>query len=128
MAFGLRSISETNESYPTLQTKTKNILNKVNIILLLSEGLISLFSCHNNKDNQWPGFGYELKKKINGRLREQYTPRHVPDTIEQVSDIPYTISGKKMEAPVKRILMGEDPAKCVNRDTMRNPEALKGFV
>ncbi len=70
----------------------------------------------------------ELKKKINGRLREQYTPRHVPDTIEQVSDIPYTISGKKMEAPVKRILMGEDPAKCVNRDTMRNPEALEEFV
>ncbi len=70
----------------------------------------------------------ELKVKIKDTLRSQYSPRHVPDTIEQVKDIPYTISGKKMEAPVKRILMGEDPAKCVNKDTMRNPEALEAFV
>jgi len=52
----------------------------------------------------------------------------VPDTIEQVNDIPYTISGKKMEAPVKRILMGQDPAKFINPDTMRNPESLREFV
>jgi acetoacetyl-CoA synthetase len=70
----------------------------------------------------------ELKDKINSALRGQYSARHIPDTIEQVSDIPYTISGKKMEAPVKKILMGEDPAKVVNKDTMRNPEALNEFV
>lgn len=70
----------------------------------------------------------ELKSKIKNALRTQYSPRHIPDTIEQVKDIPYTISGKKMEAPVKRILMGEDPARCASRDTMRNPEALEAFV
>jgi acetoacetyl-CoA synthetase len=70
----------------------------------------------------------DLKDRIKMALRTQYSPRHVPDTIEQVGDIPYTISGKKMEAPVKRILMGEDPVKCVNRDTMRNPESLDEFI
>ena len=69
-----------------------------------------------------------LKTEINDILRTQYSPRHVPDTIEQVNDIPYTISGKKMEAPVKRILMGQDPAKFINPDTMRNPESLREFV
>jgi acetoacetyl-CoA synthetase len=69
-----------------------------------------------------------LKEKINSALRTRFSPRHVPDTIEQVHDIPYTISGKKMEAPVKRILMGEDPGKVVSRDTMRNPQALEEFV
>jgi acetoacetyl-CoA synthetase len=69
-----------------------------------------------------------LKEEIKNTLRTQYSPRHVPDTIEAVAAIPYTINGKKMEAPVKKILMGMDPAKAVSRDTMRNPEALDGFV
>jgi acetoacetyl-CoA synthetase len=70
----------------------------------------------------------DLKNKIKNALRTQYSPRHVPDTIEAVAAIPYTINGKKMEAPVKKILMGMDPAKVVSKDTMRNPEALDGFV
>ena len=69
-----------------------------------------------------------LKEEIKHALRTQYSPRHVPDTIEAVAAIPYTINGKKMEAPVKKILMGMDPAKAVSKDTMRNPEALDGFV
>ena len=69
-----------------------------------------------------------LKEEIKNALRTQYSPRHVPDTIEAVAAIPYTINGKKMEAPVKKILMGMDPAKAVSKDTMRNPEALDGFV
>jgi acetoacetyl-CoA synthetase len=70
----------------------------------------------------------EIKQEINRVIRTRLTARHVPDTIEQVADIPYTISGKKMEAPIKRILMGENPAKCINQDTMRNPESLKAFL
>ncbi|SEJ11398.1 acetoacetyl-CoA synthetase [Dyadobacter koreensis] len=69
-----------------------------------------------------------LKEEIKHALRTQYSPRHVPDTIEAVAAIPYTINGKKMEAPVKKILMGMDPTKAVSKDTMRNPEALDGFV
>lgn len=69
-----------------------------------------------------------LKKTIKEELRTQYSPRHVPDTIEQVQDIPYTISGKKMETPVKKILMGEDPSQSMNFASIRNPDSLKGFL
>ncbi|MCB9449545.1 MAG: acetoacetate--CoA ligase [Flavobacteriales bacterium] len=69
-----------------------------------------------------------LKQKINQTLKSQYSPRHVPDEIIAVSEIPYTISGKKMEAPVKKILMGMDPEKAVSKDAMRNPKALEPFI
>lgn len=79
-----------------------------------------------------PARGYELtdelKKKIITQLRTQFSPRHVPDAIYALPEVPYTISGKKMEAPVKKILMGTDPAKAASRDTMRNPDALDFFV
>jgi acetoacetyl-CoA synthetase len=69
----------------------------------------------------------ELKKKINNHLRKTYTPRHVPDEIIAVPDIPYTISGKKMEAPVKKILMGLSSAASMNKGAMRNPESINFF-
>jgi acetoacetyl-CoA synthetase len=52
----------------------------------------------------------------------------VPDEIYAVAEVPYTISGKKMEAPVKKILMGTDPEKAASRDTMRNPDSLIYFL
>jgi acetoacetyl-CoA synthetase len=61
-------------------------------------------------------------------LRTKCSPRHVPDDIFQVEDIPYTISGKKMEAPVKKILMGMSTESSLSRDAMRNPESLKYFI
>jgi len=70
----------------------------------------------------------ELKKRIKSQLRSDYSPRHVPDEIIQVSDIPYTLSGKKMETPIKKILMGRPVEKCVNPDTMRNPSSIDYFV
>ena len=70
----------------------------------------------------------ELKKRIKSQLRSDYSPRHVPDEIIQVSDIPYTLSGKKMETPIKKILMGRPVEKCVNPDTMRNPTSINYFV
>jgi acetoacetyl-CoA synthetase len=69
-----------------------------------------------------------LKKAINDRLRAEYTPRHVPDKIYQVPAIPYTISGKRMEVPVRRILSGVPLAKAANRDAMANPAALDFFI
>ena len=70
----------------------------------------------------------ELKVRIRRLLRTKYSPRHVPDEIYAVPDIPYTISGKKMETPVKKILMGIDPEAAASRDTMRNPDALFFYV
>ena len=70
----------------------------------------------------------ELIGNIKKSIRETYTPRHVPDEIVAVPSIPYTISGKKMETPVKRILMGQNPEKVVNKDAMKNPEAIDVFL
>jgi acetoacetyl-CoA synthetase len=76
--------------------------------------------------------GHELndsiKSKINAQLKTEYTPRHVPDEIIEVLDIPYTISGKKMEAPIKKILLGMPLEKSINFDAMRNPESVGFFI
>ncbi len=70
----------------------------------------------------------ELKQKIKATLRRECSPRHVPDDIIEVPAIPYTISGKKMETPVKKILMGFPIEKAAKRDSTKNPEALDFFV
>lgn len=70
----------------------------------------------------------EIIKKINTTIREDYSPRHVPDEIIAVPDIPYTISGKKTETPVKKVLMGQDPEKVVNKGALRNPKSMEFFV
>ena len=70
----------------------------------------------------------EVKSKINNQLKKEYTPRHVPDEIILVDDIPYTISGKKMEAPIKKILLKMPLEKSINFDSMRNPESVEFFI
>ena len=68
-----------------------------------------------------------LLKKIAHTLRTDFSPRHVPDRVIVVPEIPYTLSGKKMELPVKKILLGKSIESSVNRDAMRNPGALEVF-
>jgi acetoacetyl-CoA synthetase len=70
----------------------------------------------------------KLRETINRTIRKEYTPRHVPDEIIPVEEIPYTISGKKTEAPVKKILMGMSPDKAIKKDALRNPSALDFFI
>jgi acetoacetyl-CoA synthetase len=70
----------------------------------------------------------DVKQKINKTLRTDYSPRHVPDEIIQVGDIPYTISGKKTEAPVKKILMGKDPSKVISAGSLKNPSSMDAFI
>jgi acetoacetyl-CoA synthetase len=69
-----------------------------------------------------------LKKTLARAIRERTSPRHVPDRVRQVDQIPRTLSGKVVEVPVKRILSGADPTKVVSRDSLANPEALDYFV
>jgi acetoacetyl-CoA synthetase len=69
-----------------------------------------------------------LKERIRSRMRSDYSPRHVPDEIYPVDAIPYTLTGKKMEVPVRRILMGVSPDKAANRSAMANFEALDYFI
>jgi acetoacetyl-CoA synthetase len=66
-----------------------------------------------------------LRDRISHRIRTMTSPRHVPQRIIQVSDIPYTISGKKVEKAVRLVLAGEP---VTNRDALMNPEALDAFA
>jgi acetoacetyl-CoA synthetase len=69
-----------------------------------------------------------LERKITGQIRAQYTARHVPDKIIQVPAIPATLTGKKMEVPVRKILLGSPPDEAANRNAMANPQSLDAFV
>jgi acetoacetyl-CoA synthetase len=70
----------------------------------------------------------DLVKEIKGRVREQCSPRHVPNEIFPIDEVPRTLSGKVLEIPVKRILMGEPPDKAASRDSLANPAALDYFT
>ena len=69
-----------------------------------------------------------LAKSIKARIREDCSPRHVPNEIVTVSEVPRTLSGKVLELPVKKILQGTDPEKAASRDSLANPKALDFFV
>lgn len=69
-----------------------------------------------------------LERKIKGSLKRAYSPRHVPDRILQIEQVPYTLTGKKMEVPVRKVLSGMPIEKAASKDSMRNPAALGAFV
>jgi len=77
--------------------------------------------------NQGEFLSNELIDRLKKALRSQYSPRHVPDEWVVVPDIPYTISGKKMESPVKKVLLRKDLSKAYNADAMRNPDSMDFF-
>lgn len=68
-----------------------------------------------------------LRVRINGQLRQRLSPRHVPDHIIAVPDIPYNLTGKKLEVPVKRLLLGAPRDSVVSEGALRNPRALDAF-
>jgi acetoacetyl-CoA synthetase len=70
----------------------------------------------------------DLVAEIRKRIREDCSPRHVPNDVYAVDEVPRTLSGKLLEVPVKRILSGTDPEKAASRDSLANPEALDWFV
>jgi acetoacetyl-CoA synthetase len=70
----------------------------------------------------------ELPREIARRVREQCSPRHVPDEVFEIDEVPRTLSGKVLEVPVKRILMGTQVEKAASRDSLANPKALDYFV
>ena len=70
----------------------------------------------------------ELAVEIKRRIREQCSPRHIPNEVFQIAEVPRTLSGKVLEVPVKRILMGEPPERAASRDSLANPAALDYFT
>lgn len=69
-----------------------------------------------------------LRAGIKQKLRAELSPRHVPDAIFAIPEVPRTLNGKKLEVPVKRILSGTPAESSVSRDAMTNPESLRPFV
>lgn len=69
-----------------------------------------------------------LQQKIKHELRSSYSPRHIPDKIFVVKDIPYTLSGKKLELPIKKLFSGQPVSKVVSKDVLRNPDSLIEFM
>jgi len=70
----------------------------------------------------------DLVAEIRRRVREHCSPRHAPDAIHRIDEVPRTLSNKKLEVPVKRILQGGDPDKVASRDSLANPAALDWFA
>jgi acetoacetyl-CoA synthetase len=69
----------------------------------------------------------DLAARLRAALRAQLSPRHVPDEIHQVPGIPRTLSGKKLEVPVRKILLGADPERAADPNALANPEVLRYF-
>jgi len=70
----------------------------------------------------------DLRERIAKALRSELSPRHVPDEVHAVPGVPRTLSGKKLEVPVKRILQGADPDRAASRGSLANPEVLDAYV
>jgi acetoacetyl-CoA synthetase len=69
-----------------------------------------------------------LEAQIKQRIREDCSPRHVPNEIRQIDEVPRTLSGKALEVPVKRILMGAPPGEVASVESLANPAALDYFI
>ena len=70
----------------------------------------------------------DLTKRIAARIRDYCSPRHVPNEVHAIAEIPRTLSGKILEVPVKKILMGTPPEQAASRESLANPAALDAFV
>lgn len=70
----------------------------------------------------------DLRGRLARRIRTDCSPRHVPNEVHAIAEVPRTLSGKALEVPVKRILMGTPPEKAASRESLANPAALDWFV
>lgn len=70
----------------------------------------------------------DLVARIKARIRTDCSPRHVPNEVHRIAEVPRTLSGKALEVPVKRILMGQPADQAASRDSLANPAALDVFV
>lgn len=73
-------------------------------------------------------FTPSLVQRLKEAIRTQLSARHVPDEVLMITEVPRTISGKKLEVPVKKILLGQPPEKACNRSSMANPASIDAFI
>ena len=109
---------------------TSEIYSAISDLDFVEDSLI--IHLDNNKENSLILFVKSFIEidfnKVKSVIRQKCSPRHVPDVIYKTPDIPYTISGKKLEVPIKKILTGEKIKDVVSKDSLRNPSALDWFV
>ena len=70
----------------------------------------------------------DLTKRIQRAIRQQVSPRHVPDDIVEAPGAPVTVTGKRLEIPIKRLLQGVPEDKALNRATVANPNVLDWYI
>ena len=69
-----------------------------------------------------------MRERIRQKVRTDLSPRFVPDAIVQIEEVPRTLNGKKVEVPVKRVLMGLGPSEALSTSMLKNPDAMEFFV
>ena len=76
--------------------------------------------------------GFELDERllreIAATLSSECSPRHVPDKVYVIAEVPYTLTGKKLEVPVKKLFLGAPADKAMNAGAMANPQAMEFFI
>ena len=77
--------------------------------------------------------GHRIFRKFKGKdkkhvINKSISARFIPDEIIKIDEVPRTLSGKKLEVPVKKLLLGSDPKTVVNRDSMANPHSFEFFI
>ena len=71
---------------------------------------------------------FKLIDKIKNQLKIKCSPQHIPDKIISIKEVPYTLSGKKLEIPIKKILLGSEPLEVINYGSLKNPKSLDFFI
>ncbi|MDQ3677878.1 MAG: acetoacetate--CoA ligase, partial [Actinomycetota bacterium] len=93
-----------------------------------AENWMALFVVLRQRETARRTLDPDLRAEVARRIGEDCSPRHVPDDVFAVDEVPRTLSGKVLEVPVKRILGGTPPEQAASRDSLANPAALDWFV
>jgi acetoacetyl-CoA synthetase len=115
----------TSELYRTIE-KLPEVVDSLVVCLELSDGKYFMPMFLQLADGV--ELSGELEAKINSELRENCSPRHVPDKYYAIGEVPYTLTGKKLEVPVRKLMLGWPLENAASRDSMKNPAAIDFFL
>jgi acetoacetyl-CoA synthetase len=121
--FGIRiGTAEIYRALGNIQEITDSLI--IHVETNENESKLILFVCLTSKSL----LDEKLVQIIKQVLKTNYSPRHIPDEVYQLNEIPYTLSGKKIELPVKKLFEGEDIQNLISKESLRNPEAWEELV
>jgi acetoacetyl-CoA synthetase len=115
----------TSELYRTIE-KLPEVMDSLVVCVELSDGKFFMPMFLQLADGV--ELNGKLEAKINSELRENCSPRHIPDKYYAIGEVPYTLTGKKLEVPVRKMLLGWPLEKAASRDSMKNPAAIDFFL